>query len=27
RELTVQAGNAGTQQAEDLTAIKDEMDA
>ena len=27
RELTVQAGNTGTQQTEDLTAIKDEMDA
>ncbi|KXJ34372.1 flagellin [Bacillus spizizenii] len=27
RELTVQAGNTGTQQAEDLGAIKDEMDA
>ncbi|MEK5133690.1 flagellin Hag [Bacillus sp. FSL W8-0645] len=27
RELTVQAGNTGTQQGEDLTAIKDEMDA
>ncbi|MCY8268364.1 flagellin Hag, partial [Bacillus haynesii] len=27
RELTVQAGNTGTQQAEDLSAIKDEMDA
>ncbi|MEH7733724.1 flagellin Hag [Bacillus pumilus] len=27
RELTVQAGNTGTQQDEDLTAIKDEMDA
>ncbi len=27
RELTVQAGNTGTQQPEDLTAIKDEMDA
>ncbi|MDG3044009.1 MULTISPECIES: flagellin Hag [Bacillus] len=27
RELVVQAGNTGTQQDEDLTAIKDEMDA
>ncbi|NEU54852.1 flagellin Hag [Bacillus altitudinis] len=27
RELTVQAGNTGTQQTEDLTAIKEEMDA
>ncbi|MDA1476550.1 flagellin Hag [Bacillus changyiensis] len=27
RELTVQAGNTGTQQTEDLTAIKAEMDA
>ncbi len=27
RELTVQAGNTGTQQPEDLTAIKDEMSA
>ncbi|MCY9374641.1 MULTISPECIES: flagellin Hag [Bacillus] len=27
RELTVQAGNTGTQQQEDLGAIKDEMDA
>ncbi|MCY7752509.1 flagellin Hag [Bacillus haynesii] len=27
RELTVQAGNTGTQQPEDLAAIKDEMDA
>ncbi|BBP88632.1 flagellin [Bacillus safensis] len=27
RELVVQAGNTGTQQGEDLTAIKDEMDA
>ncbi|MCY8307494.1 flagellin Hag [Bacillus vallismortis] len=27
RELTVQAGNTGTQQPEDLGAIKDEMDA
>ncbi|MCC2528399.1 MULTISPECIES: flagellin Hag [Bacillus] len=27
RELTVQAGNTGTQQEEDLGAIKDEMDA
>ncbi|WP_457982748.1 flagellin Hag [Bacillus paralicheniformis] len=27
RELTVQAGNTGTQQSEDLSAIKDEMDA
>ncbi|AWM22450.1 flagellin Hag [Bacillus subtilis] len=27
RELTVQAGNTGTQQTEDLGAIKDEMDA
>ncbi|MCY7676351.1 flagellin Hag, partial [Bacillus safensis] len=27
RELTVQAGNVGTQQTEDLTAIQEEMDA
>ncbi|AVM23467.1 flagellin Hag [Bacillus pumilus] len=27
RELTVQAGNTGTQEPEDLSAIKDEMDA